>query len=268
MRAKLILAVAVGAIPALLGAPPAGATITVTQTGPAGAVEQGATVTYQATVANSAGAPTEPDLRTHVALSRPTSDAPVDDQYLTFSTSQGSCQMQAKAVECQLGALAGGATVQLSATIEANQSFAQKVTAYRCTAPPACDFTTELGTSVETTQVNYPPELSGSKKISIKGLPPGCADASFKVKAKAKAKRVSRMYGYLSGPTTEFGTTLPTGQVHGRIAKSTGSKLKLKLKADKLDPGFYELKLTAKPKHGKTLTRKASFQVCGPTAGF
>ena len=155
--------------------------------------------------------------------------------------------------------------VTLTASIAANESFAQAVSVFTCLVPTNCEFEFALGSGGSTTQVNYPTVFSGSGKIKITGVPAACANSDFKAKAKVKAKKVSRTFAYLNGPKSEFGNPLPVSGVKGRIAKSKKAKLKVKIPAGALDPGFYELKFAAKRKGSGQLKRTAVFQVCGPS---
>jgi hypothetical protein len=239
--------------------------VTITQTDSPDPVDQGGTVTLQTTITNTGTAQSE--LRAHVRLARPGTQTAVDDQYVTLSPSQGNCSGGAgtSAAECVFGAVGASATVTINATVIANESFAQTVSAFRCTAPPQCDFESPLGSGGSITQVNYPTVFEGSSKIKLKGVPATCTNSSFKVKAKAKGKKVSRIYAYLKGPKTEFGTPTSGQRVSGRIAKKKGSKLKVTVAANNFDPGFYDLKIAAKQKGGKQLKRTATFQVCGST---
>ena len=75
------------------------------------------------------------------------------------------------------------------------------------------------------------------------------------------------MIASLSGPESEFGAPLPPSNQDGRLKKAKGRKLKVKVPGNRLDAGFYDLKIVAKRKGGKRLTRTAHFQVCGPSFG-
>ena len=262
---RTTLAVTTAMVFGAIAAPAASAAIAVTQTASPDPVDQGGTVTVQTTLTN--GPTAEPDARAHVKITRPGTQTPVDSTYLTFTTSLGTCTFSGGSAECLFGAVPANASIQLTATVQANESFAQTVVAYKCTAPPACDFQTDLGTGASISQVDYPTEFSGSNKIKLTGVPATCTNSAFKAKAKVKAKKVTRTYAYLKGPKSEFGTPLPVSGEAGRIAKKKGRKLKVDIPANSLDPGFYELRIAAKRKGGQ-LKRTATFQVCGPTFGI
>jgi hypothetical protein len=263
---RTMLAGAAGLAVMAVFAPAAWADVTVTQTDTPDPVDQGGTVTLQTTITNTGG--NIPDLRAHVRITRPGSQTPVDDTYLSFSTSQGNCgaPVGGSSAECVFGPVAPGASVTLNATVTANESFAQTVSAFTCIAPPQCDFENPVGSGGSTTQVDYPTAFKGSSKVKMKGVPAECTNSAFKLKA--KSKKANRMFAYLKGPFSEFGTPLPVSGVSGRIKKTQGSKLKVKVKADTLDPGFYELKVSAKRKGKGAVSRTATFQVCGPNFGF
>jgi hypothetical protein len=205
-------------------------------------------------------------MRAHVTMSRPGVQTPVDNTYLSFVTSNGTCTASGSSHECFFGNIPAGGVVTLTASIQANESFAQTVSVFRCVVQTNCEFEESLGSGASITQVNHPTEFSGSNKIKITGVPATCTNSDFKAKAKVKAKKVSRTFAYLNGPQSEFGTPLPVSGVKGRIAKSKKAKLKVKIPAGALDPGFYELKFAAKRKGGQ-LKRSAVFQVCGPSFG-
>ncbi len=261
---RTTLAVAAAMVIAAIAAPSAWADATVTQTSSPETVDQGGTVTLATTITSAVA---EPDLRAHIKITRPGTQTAVDSNYATFTTDKGTCTASGGSAECLFGAVAANVPIHLTATVQANESFAQTVVAYKCTAPPACDFQTQLGTGASITQVDYPTEFSGSNKIKLTGVPTTCTNSAFKAKAKVKAKKVTRTYAYLKGPKSEFGTPLPVSGESGRIAKAKGRKVKAKIPADTLDPGFYELRIAAKRKGGQ-LKRSATFQVCGPSFGI
>ena len=267
-RTLLILAatLVVGAI----AAPSASAVVTVTQANSPDPVDQGGTVSYQVTLTSDIA---EPDLRAHINISRPGSQAGVDSTYQSYSAvspNPNPCVLQPSSLECSFGGVTPNQPITLTMTVLANESFAQNVLAYKCTTPPPqpCDFQDNLGSSSVATQVNYPTEFSGSNKLKLSGIPAECTNSSFKAKVKAKAKKVSRIYASLKGPKSEFGNALPVSGVSGQIAKTDKRKLKVRIRADELDPGFYDLKFAAKRKGGPQLKSKAVFQVCGPTFGL
>jgi hypothetical protein len=260
----------VSAAALLIGAiavPAAQADVTVTQTFSPQTPIAGTTATVHTTITN--GPTAEPDLRAHVRLTRPGSQAIVRNNiYESFTASQGTCTIVSEgSVECSFGALPANAEVQLNAAIETNKSFEQTVAAYRCTAPPVCDSQTSLGTGGSITVVSHPTIFSGSSRVKLKGLPQACTNRAFTANAKVKGKKVSRVAAYLKGPKSEFGNALPGRGVSGRIAKTKKRKLRVTIPGDELDPGFYNLTVAAKRKSGR-VKKTARFQVCGPTFGL
>ena len=267
IRLRLIVTAALAAFGvAAVGASAASAAVTITQTDSADPVAQGTTVNYTVTVVSDVAVN---GLHVSTAITRPGSRTPVDNRYLaplTSSRPNGSCTSAGPSTaDCSIaGTHPAGEPWIITASIQANESMQQVVTGYTCTAPPACDFHTDLGIGVETTQVDLPPRFRGSQKIKIKGLPStSCASGRITIKAKAKAKKVNRFFAYLNGPKTEWGTPLLGDKVSGKIKKTENRKLKVTLPTG-LDPGFYQLKLVASQKGGSKLKRTATFQVCGP----
>ncbi len=249
-------------------APAAWADVTVTQTASPDSVFPGGTATLQTTITN--GPIAESDLRARVSLTRPGSQTKAKALYESFTPSQGTCSVSVSTgtVDCSFGAVAANAAVKLDASVQAKQSFEQTVVAYRC-GSPVCDVQTTLGTVATTTEVNHPTVYSGTSKIKLTGLFQTCTNSAFTAKAKVKNgnTKISRMTASLSGPESEFGAPLPPSNQDGRLKKAKGRKLKVKVPGNRLDAGFYDLKIVAKRKGGKKLTRTAHFQVCGPSFG-
>ena len=265
-RAKLILAGA-GATLGICAAFATGASaaVAISQSESPDPVPQGGNVTSTILVSNPGAAVTGVQLQ--LGLTRAGQAAGAKDSYLSITPSVGSCTVSGtgNAGACSLGDMAPGAVVGITAVIKTNESFDQTVRAFRC-FDAVCDFPEELGVSVGTAHVIIPPVISGSSKIKVNGLPSSCTSSKFTAKAKAKGA-ITRFYAYLSGPRNEFGTSLPSGSNSKRIKKGTKKKLAVPIKADTLSPGFYELKLTAKPKQGKAATTFVQFQVCGDFVG-
>ena len=262
---RTTLAVAAAMVIAAVAAPAAGAAVTVTQTDSPDPVDQGGTVTVTTTLTSDVA---QHDLRAHINISRPGSQTPVDNTYLTLNADRRACQLTgASTAECGFGAGAGEHPGPRDDDRPGERVIPAAGAGLLLHRAPGLRLPDRLGQGGSTTQVNYPTEFKGSGKIKLTGVPATCTNSDFKAKAKVKAKKVSRTYAYLNGPKSEFGTPLPVSGVHGRIAKKQGSKLKVKIQAGALDPGFYELKIAAKRKGGQ-LKRSAIFQVCGPSFGL
>ncbi len=227
-------------------------------------VPRGQTVTDTFTITNS-----EPgcgdcggNYAFDMLLLRSKSDASVPNPFLTVTSSYGSCSIDPvdsygyHSAICNLGARQNiPQTVTVVATIEANESF-DNYAGFLETGEPIGIVSNAL------TQVIYPPAISGSGKIRLKGVPQGCATDDFKVKARARAGDIGRFTAILAGPRDEWGARLDDG-FSKKIAHSEGSShLKAKVRASKLDAGFYDLGFAAIGKGHPTLKSKVNFQVC------
>jgi hypothetical protein len=124
------------------------------------------------------------------------------------------------------------------------------------------EFCFDQASNTITTSVIHAPALSGSKKISVKGLPSSCASADFKAKAKAKAQGVKSVTASLSGPRDEYGVPADGFKGAKKLAKKKGKKVKAKVKAGSLKNGFYELSFLAARKGSPDLKRTVTVQVC------
>jgi hypothetical protein len=245
-------------------APPAFGQLAVSQVASADPVGEGESVTYAVTVTNQ-GATAE-----NVALTLQTTksndDSPVENQYVSLTSSVGSCSVDqpqngfSRGGRCALGSLANGASVQVQGVVVAN--FSMNHIASLATCDATGEFCFPQTSSELITTVTHPPTLSGSKKITVKGLPSGCATADFKAKAKAKGKGVKSVSASLSGPRDEYGAPLDGFKSAKRLAKKQGRKVKPKVKAGGFQRGFYELDFIASRKGSPNLKRTATFQVC------
>ena len=245
--------------PAAFGAP------TVTQVDSQDPVPRGENVIYTMTVTNSGG-PEEVWLST--LTTKAGSDASVPNPYISLTSSQGSCTIDPPnshgytGGECALGTVSTGASVQVQGVVQANYSMDHRAVLFLGCDPSGGGSCFPFFTDGERTTVTHPPTLSGSEKIRVTGLPPGCATSAFTAKAKAKAKGVRSMTATLSGPRNEFGGHVDGDSFSGRIARKAGSRLKAKVPAETLDDGFYKLTFLALRKGVPNLKTAATFQVC------
>jgi hypothetical protein len=264
MVQRLGLIAVIAAVVSAVLASTAAASVTVTGSASADVVSRGATVTDTFTVANSTPGCTyfcDGVYSLHMLLVRTKSDAPVDNPFRSVTTTFGTCRVDPvdsygyHYAVCDFGPLSAmPATIQVVASIQANESFDNF-------AGIALD-----GQSIEEnvnpiTQVIYPPDVSGSAKLVLKGLPPGCASEDLKLKARAKGD-IGRFTATLAGPRDEWGARYPDS--FGKtIAHAAGkSRLKAKIPASTLTPGFYLITFQAVSKGHPTLAKKVNLQVC------
>jgi hypothetical protein len=257
MRCRLAV-IAIGAVSALVAPATANAELAVSISGPQGPIPKGDAAEYTATVANSSGF-SEPGVSLELSSYRLQSSRPVPNPFRDFSSTKGSCtptDYPSKfgpylTLSCAIGNLAPGASARVTASVEINESM---------------ELYASLGAyspqDSVITYVNAPPEISGSTKLKLKGLPDGCAGESFTLKAKAKGAK--KIVGRIDGPRTADGKPAPLDEsVSEKLKAARGSKLKRSVEVDGLAPAFfYEIVVSAKYRNGPKQQSTALFQVC------
>ena len=258
-----VIAVIAAVVSAVL-ASTAAASVTVTASASADVVNRGATVADTFTVANSTPGCTEfceGVYSLDMLLVRTKSDAPVDNPFLSVTTTFGTCRIDPvdsygyHYAVCDFGPLSAmPATIQVVASIQANESFDNF-------AGLGLDGQSIEETVNPITRVIYPPDVSGSGKLRLKGLPPGCASEDLKLKARAKGD-IGHFTATLAGPRDEWGARY-ADSFGKTIARAKGkSHLKAKIPASRLTPGFYLITFQAVSKGHPTLAKKVNLQVC------
>ena len=237
----------------------------VSQVASASVVPAGNLVTYTVTVRND-GEASPFDLHTTVEMVgfEPGGSGAVNNPYVSVTTSRGFCVMgqigQYHDAQCDLGAMEEGATAEILATAQVNESMDHKAAFF----DPGCFGLNELrgscgyadqdssdNDSSVLTIASVPPVVSGSKKIKIKGLPEGCATQDFSIKAKAKGD-VQKLSALLVSAKQNEG-------VHEKLGKVNGKRLTATVPVGDLRPGFfYEIRIASQP-GGKAT---ATFQRC------
>ncbi len=205
--------------------------------GPPGPIPKGQTADYTAVVTNVGDGPAFPEDEVGLYSYRVSGERPVDNPFVAATVSTGApCRIERfptrfgdyHSAVCSVGGLAAGESARIDARVQVNESM---------------DMT--AGADKVTTLVDAPPEVSGSKKIKLRGLPDSCARSSFTLKA--KAKRAKKVVATLVGPLNVDGKPL-AGEFakHRRLGTAKGAKLKAEVDVDKLDLAYYEIKLAAK----------------------
>lgn len=245
MRRWIAVAIAPAAALALPTA--ANAALVFSQTESADPVNKGDHETYTVSVQNTGSSVASAPQAFVGGFSRNGFKA-VNNPYVSVTPSQGSCTIDNaepagfKSGYCTLGALGPGATATITAVVEMNESMDHSAGAL----PSG---TSDV--SYEPTTVIAPPELKGSKKIHLKGLPEGCAPDDFKLKAKAKgAKKI-------------IASLKPLQYPEEKLKAANGAKLSVNVPAADLDQSrISELRVKAtfvgKPQQKRT----ATFQRC------
>lgn len=204
MSSRLRWATLIAATASIAFASPAAAIDPVTLEGVSSPtqVPQGATVTHTFTVTNNTVGCTFCDevYGLDMLLLRTRNDKPVANPFLSVTSSVGACTIAPvdsfgyHDASCTFGPRHDmPATTTVVATIQANESFD--------------DFAGLLSgghsimvVSNTATDVLFAPQVSGSAKIALKGLPDGCAANDLTLKAKAKGGDIGRFTATISGP--------------------------------------------------------------------
>jgi hypothetical protein len=227
-------------------------------------VIRGETVTDTFTITTTPCADCATTYDFDMLLLRSRSDKPAANPFLSVTSSHGTCSIDPvdsygyHTATCHLGARQDiPQTVQITAEIQANESmddFAGMIES---------GFYSIGIVANALTHVLYPPDLSGSERIQLQGLPTGCAAGDLTIKAHVKAD-VAHIVATLAGPKDEYGGHQGVGNsIIRKVAHGEGSTLKAKIKASKLEPGFfYNLTFVATSKGQPAIKRAVTFQVC------
>jgi Domain of unknown function DUF11 len=253
-------AIATAVMAFALGAPASAHAVVdlgITQVASAARVDEGDSVTYTATVTNH-GTESVPNVYPSLFSLKAGKAGPADNPYQSAVPSQGVCSIwQPVGVHnavCDVGPLAPGESADVAAVARINEPADHYAVLDRCESivPPSC-----LGTWSDANLSNDRVDLtttttSGSKKVSIKGLPPDCAAADFTVQVKAKGKDVEKITAQLRGKG-----------VSETLGKAKGNKLSTTVEVAGLESGeVYELTVAAKRQGGKSLKATAGFERC------
>lgn len=241
--------------------------LAISQVPSARVVDAGSPVTFKVTVSNQGTEAYEGGVYVNLFSLRGHGQG-ANNPYKSFSSSQGSCRDNTGEAYgytyhnliCELGALATGASAQITAVVEVNESmnhFASLLpNAYEGGYQDADDSDNE---AVDRVTASTPPIVSGSKKIKLKGLPAGCAPNDFTLRAVAMAKGVKKMAASLFLGFDEEGE----GQELRKVRR--GNRLTIKVPVSRLEPelgAVYKLKVKAKRGALGPLKATVAFQRC------
>lgn len=268
MRIKLRLIVSASALVLVLALPAAAPAAThdlaVSQSQSATVVPKGSLVTFTVDVRNVGTATDEAVFVELGSLAAHSLGA--DAPYQSFSTSQGTCSDRSGPaygtvyhfLVCELGPLAPGASAQITAVVQANESADYTAVllpnAFEGGYLDGDNSNNEAGGRVT---VSTPPLVSGSRKIKLSGLPSGCAPGDFTLHAVAKAKRVKKMVASLF--------FLVDGDSQTWQRRANGNHLTAKVPVSKLPDELgrtYTLVIKAKVRHGGFLKTTVALQSC------
>jgi hypothetical protein len=228
-------------------------------------VRSGETAQFTAVASNS-GPGTHDQMEVGLLALRAGSQKAVPNDYLSITTTQGSCTTDPveppfnyRSVSCQLGDVPAGGSVQIVTTVRINESMDQ-LSSILAGATSGI-----FHSDSARVRAIYPPRVSGSNKIKLKGLPDGCVDRDFKLTASSKgAKKITAS---LAGPYDEWHDRLQGSGFSGKIGAEKGSKLKLDVPLERERAGFYDLKLAAKFENKPKQKTEVNIQRCGDYFG-
>jgi hypothetical protein len=219
-------------------------------------VDKGATVTNTITVTNNNSFTIDPAQVELFSLAAGTASG-VPNPYQSATTPSGHCIIEPtgeyQGATCDLGALGPGASGQIVAAITANASMDQVVGMVRC--PSGIEAGCSAGAGgifFERTTVIVPPEVSGSPKVKLSGLPAGCISEDLRLRAKAKGDKIKEIKAKLTGKN-----------LRRNLGRAEGRKLSFTIAADDLEQArFYELNVNVIRKGMPGLRRTVSLQRC------
>jgi hypothetical protein len=192
-----------------------------------------------------------------------------NNPFVSFSTSQGTCKDTSGAaygnfynvVVCELGALASGASAQITAVVRVNETAVH--TAALLPNPVEGGFNDYNNVNNEASNkltASTPPKLSGSKKLKFRGLPSGCASSDFTLRVSTKARGVKKLAAKLFLGFDEEGE----GREWRKVVR--GNRLVARVPVSQIVPEaletVYKLKVKAKRGALGPLQATVAFQLC------
>jgi uncharacterized protein DUF11 len=258
---RLLVTTVAAATLALPAAASASLDVAISQAESADPVERGALVTYTTTLVNQ-GTETFDGVGLDLFSLTPGGSGAVANPYQSVSQSQGECIIEPagnyQQVLCNLGSLVPGASAQVTAVVEANLSMDHVAGLLICdfSGPQSCQAFDDDDPSDDEVRerltVIVPPEISGSRKVKLKGLPAGCVAGDVAIKAKAKGAKVKEIKAKLIGRN-----------VSERLGRASGNKLKFTIPGSELEQArFYELNVNVTRKGAPGLKRSVELQAC------
>jgi hypothetical protein len=176
--------------------------IGVTQTPSARVVKPGGLVTFTIEVKNLGDTPNQYS-GVYVELASFADGAlGADAPYKSFSTTRGSCADNSSPafgtvyhyIDCDLGTMNPGDTAQITATAQVNQSINHStVLMPSASGGEYFDDNNSNNASGQRIAADFPPQISGSGKLKITGVPDGCVPGDFTIHVTAKGTHVKKV---------------------------------------------------------------------------
>ena len=242
------------AIAALAFPASASADLVVSQTASPKPVKKGDRVTITVSVSNPGPAIAGSDVsQVEVFPLRGSSERPAANPYQSITPSQGTCTITPtgayQVADCSFGELAPGASAQIVAVLQVNESMNH-------VAAPKVGTWSELNVAAST-----PPTVTGATQIRLAGVPDGCVLGDFALTVTVHAPRVKKVSAALDLGFDDAGE----GVTWRRSA--TGRRLTATVPASRIfSPRLgkgYKLTVQATRKGAHGLKRTVTFELCG-----
>jgi hypothetical protein len=250
-RGIVVAAVAIAAL-----ALPAGASadLAVTQTASPKPVKKGGLVTITVSVTNPGPASAGVDeSQVEIFPLRGGSEHAAANPYQSVTASQGTCTITPtgayQVADCSFGELAPGASAQIVAVLQVNESMNH-------VAAPKVGTWSELNVAA-----SVPPTITGAAQIRLVGVPSGCVAGDFALTVTVRAARVSKVSAALNLGFDDTGEGI-TWRRSANGRRLTATVPASHIFSPRLGKG-YKLTIQATRKGGHALKRTVTFELCG-----
>ena len=243
------MAIAALALPAS-----ASADLVVSQTANPKPVKKGELVTITVTVSKPGPATAGSDeSQVEVFPLRGSSERPAANPYQSITPSQGTCTITPtgayQVADCSFGELAPGASTQIVAVLQVNESMNH-------VAAPKTGTWSELNVAAST-----PPTVTGTKQIRLVGLPNGCVPGDFALTVTVQAQRVRKVSATLNLGFDDTGEGV-TWRRSANGRRLTATVPASRIFSPRIGKG-YKLTIQATRKGAHALKRTVTFELCG-----
>ena len=192
---------------------------------------------------------------------------PVDNTYLSFTTSQGTCtRIGASGADCDFGPVPASGVGDAERDRSRRTSRSRRPSpSYRCTAPPNCDFETALGQRGLDHPGQLPDRVRGLEQDQAQGRAGDLHQQLLQGEGEGQGQEGQPHLRLPQGP--EVGVRQPRIRAAGLRAdrEEAGLEAEGEDRGRRLRPGLLRAQDRRQAKGGKQLKRTATFQVCGST---
>ena len=248
------IGVAAVAIAALALPASASADLVVSQTATPRPVKKGELVTITVSVTNPGPATAAGDeSQVEIFPLRGGSEHAAANPYQSVTPSQGTCTITPtgayQVADCAFGELAAGASAQIVAVLQVNESMNH-------VAAPKVGTWSELNVAAST-----PPAITGARQIRLAGVPAGCVPGDFALTVTVNAARVRKISATLNLGFDDTGEGIMWRRsANGR--RLTATVPASRIFSPRLGKG-YKLTIQATRKGAHALKRTVTFELCG-----